>query len=146
MLAELKRIKEEDLPAIASQLAEAVAQGDLSENAEFSDSKERQTEARRRVAELEDRLRRVEIIDEKKKSTGAAARVSIGSHVFLTNLNRDEKLEVRIVGSVETDPEKNLISNISPLGSALLGRRAGEKITIEVPAGEVTYSIDKIGK
>lgn len=137
---ELETIKNVQMVKIAAKLKEAVAQGDLSENAEYAEAKEEQQMAIVRANELELQVRNAEVI---KKGGGAG--VTIGSKVKVKNLTRGKETEEYvIVGSVEANPLESKISNSSPLGSALLGKKKGDKITINVPAGEMVYEIVKI--
>lgn len=121
---------------IAEKIAAARDYGDLSENAEYDAAREEQGVVESRVTEIEDILMNHEII---KPKTGG--KVSVGSTVDLHN---GKKVTYTIVGSVEADPLEGKISNESPIGSALMGKRAGDKVVISTPKGETTYTIDTV--
>jgi len=141
----LKKIKEElgwrknqKRREIAARLAVAKEQGDLSENAEYTAAKEEQMFNEGRIQELETLLRSAEVID----SHPSDGTVAVGSKV--TVLINNQKQIFRIVGSFEADPVKGWISNDSPIGQALLGRKNGEVVEINTPRGGVKYKIIKI--
>jgi len=142
-LEELKK-KLEDLKTrarieVADRLKKAKELGDLSENSEYTEAKEQQEQLERKILELEQTVKNAVLIQKPTSSTGI---IQIGS-TFRAEKN-GASIEFTIVGSTEANPSKGLISNESPLGKAFLGRRAGEVIKIEVPAGEVTYKILKV--
>ncbi len=120
---------------IATAIKEAKEQGDLSENAEYSAAKERQTENEQRVAELEVMLKEAEVV-ERDDSDGS---VQIGSQVDVKV--RGKGMTFEIVGSNEADPAAKKISNESPIGKALIGANAGDKVQVATPAGNVSYEI-----
>lgn len=122
---------------IAAALKEAKEFGDLSENASWDDAKERQAFIEGRISEIENILKHSVAIE---KSTGD--KVSIGSTVHVELENGEQKFE--IVGSTEANPEEGKISNESPIGRALLGRKPGDEVDVEVPAGTMTYKIKKV--
>lgn len=124
---ELEKRKRELRQKIASSIKEAKEQGDLSENAEYSEAKRQQRENESRIMYLENAVRTSEII-EKKKSTG---QVEVGSEVFVKN--NGKKMTFNIVGSNEADPSQGKISNESPIGEAFLGAKKGEKIEVALP-------------
>ena len=124
---------------IADLIKQAKEYGDLSENSEYADAKDKQAFTEGRIAELEHILKNAELIDEKHTN---CACVSVGCTVNV-ELESGE-LEYRIVGSYEADPEKGWISNESPLGQALLGRKPGEEIEVVAPAGMIKYKVKKI--
>jgi len=123
---------------IAEKIAEARDYGDLSENAEYDAAREDQGLVESRIAEIEDILQNAEIIKPTHKST-----VGIGSKVALKN--GPKTTEYSIVGPVEANPVEGKISNESPLGVALMGKKEGEKATVTTPKGEITYTIAKLG-
>lgn len=127
---------------VKKQLAEARAQGDLSENADYDAARNRQAEVEGRIKEIENILANAVIIDEDKKTSN---RVTLGSTVTIKFVETDKEEQYKIVGTVESDPFNHMISNASPLGAALIGARVGD--TIEVKAKK-TYSIvvSKIGE
>ncbi len=131
----LKKIK---MPEVIERIARAKELGDLSENAEYQDAKDEQGFIAGRIAELENLINKSEIIEEGGKKTV----VSVGSKIKIRCLKKD--VEYTIVGSNEADPLKGLISNESPLGRAFLGRKAGEKVKVVVPRGEMDCEILEI--
>lgn len=131
----LKKIK---MPEVIERIARAKELGDLSENAEYQDAKDEQGFIAGRIAELENLINKSEIIEE----GGKKSVVSVGSTIKIRCLKKD--VEYTIVGSNEADPIKGLISNESPLGRAFLGRKAGEKVRVVVPKGEMDCEILEI--
>lgn len=113
--------------------------GDLSENSEYADAKDEQAFVEGRISEIEHILKNAKLIEEKVNSKST---VQVGDTV-LVSLHSGE-VEFKIVGSYEADPEQGLISNESPIGQALLGRKPGEAIEVNVPAGKILYTIKKI--
>ncbi len=139
---ELDELVNVQRPRLAQQLKEAIAQGDLSENADYIDAKEQQAFLEGRILYLERLLSTAKIIDE-TPNPDAPNIVQLGSEVTIQA--EDEEPETyRIVGVAEADPRNGKISNESPLGSALLGRRKGEKVSVVTPAGERVVKITKI--
>jgi len=122
---------------IAEKIANARDYGDLSENAEYDAAREEQAQLESRVAELEEILQNADII-KPAKSNGT---VQVGSTVELKN---GKVVKYQIVGPVEADPLEGKISNESPIGAALMGKKEGEKVTIETPKGSVSYTIISI--
>lgn len=124
---------------IAARIQEAKELGDLSENAEYQEAKNEQAFNEGRIEELEATLRNVKVIDDgRAKSNGT---VQVGSTVQADNGNHHT---LHIVGSNEADPLHGKISNESPLGQSLLGKKAGDQVTISTPKGQVTYTITKV--
>lgn len=141
--AELEELIMVKRPQLAERLREAIAQGDLSENADYSDAKEQQAFLEGRIQYLENLLRHATIIDEGDDKSKPPKRVEVGCEV--TIVPEDEPAETyRIVGAAEADPRSGKISNESPMGAALLGRRKGEKVEIETPGGVWTVKITDI--
>ena len=124
-------------PEIAARLKEAKDDGDLSENAMYDAARDEQSFVEGRIAEIEHILKHAKLIESK----GGAA-VSLGSTVHLSL--EDGEQHYTIVGSTEANPDKGMISDQSPLGRALLGRKPGEAVEISVPSGKMTYKIVKI--
>ncbi len=122
---------------IAERIAAARDYGDLSENAEYDAAREEQGIVESRVIEIESILMNCELI-KPKKSGGA---VHVGSKVELHN---GKKVTYTIVGPVEADPLEGKISNESPIGAALMGKKAGDKVVIETPKGKTTYTIEAV--
>ena len=132
---ELEERKTKTRQAIAEAIKEAKEQGDLSENAEYSEAKHRQNENETRIAELEAMLKDSDVAAKKK----SASVVDIGSRVTV-RLNGKE-IEFVIVGSNEVDPASGKISNESPLGKEFMGKGKGDKVEVAAPAGKVKYEI-----
>lgn len=122
---------------IAEKIANARDYGDLSENAEYDAAREEQSMLETRIAELEDILKNADIIKPTKSST-----IKIGSTVVLEN---GKKVTYKVVGPVEANPLEGKISNESPIGAALMGKKVGDKVTIMTPKGQVVYSIEAVG-
>ena len=128
---------------VAQKLKEAIAQGDLSENADYDAAKNEQAELEERIYKLENMIRKAKIIDD---SDLAGDQVTVGLTVKVLDIDEDEEEEFTIVGSTEADPFEGKISNESLVGAALLGKRAGDEIHVEVPDGVVSYKVLEITK
>ena len=134
-LEELKLVKRKE---ISEKIKAALAFGDISENAEYDEAKNEQANVETRIAKLEIMVKNAKIIKTTKKN----GVVNIGSKVKIKDLEFDEEMEYTIVGSAEADPFKGKISNVSPLGRALLGKKFGEIIEVASPAGDmIKYEI-----
>ncbi len=129
-------------PALAAQLKEAISQGDLSENADYSDAKEQQAFLEGRILYLENLLRSAIIIDETEEK-GAPAEVQVGVEVTI-QAEGEPPETYRIVGAAEADPRNGKISNESPMGAALLGHRKGDVVQVQTPSGQWEVTIKKI--
>lgn len=134
----LKTVRRKD---VAEKIKEARGQGDLSENAEYDAAKEEQAEIEARIVVLEKMLRNAEVIDEEELTKDV---ISIGSRVTLFDEEFDEKIDYTIVGSAEANPTMGKISNESPLGSVLLGHKAGDIVSVDAPDGLIKYEIINI--
>ena len=128
---------------VAEKLKEAIAQGDLSENADYDAAKNEQAELEERIYKLENMIRKAKIIDD---SELAGDQVTVGLTVKVLDINEDEEEEFTIVGSTEADPFEGKISNESLVGAALLGKKVGDEINVEVPDGVVSYKVLEITK
>lgn len=126
---------------IAQAIKEARAQGDLSENAEYQAAKDEQRLVEGRIEELEGILTNVEVVDESEDDSSV---IHIGSKVRIKDLEYNEELEYRIVGSNEANTDAGQISNESPLGHALLGASMGETVMVQAPMGELKYEVLEI--
>lgn len=135
--AELKDLKDNKRKEVASALKEAKEFGDLSENTDWDDAKARQVFIEGRISELENILKHAKVIEKADKDI-----VGVGSTVEV-QLEKD-KHTFQIVGSTEANPEQGKISDESPIGKALLGKKVGEHAEVEIPAGTITYKIQKI--
>ena len=134
-LDELKTIKRRE---IAEKIKQALAFGDISENSEYDQAKNEQAQLEERIAKLEMILRNAKLIDDEDITTDV---VSVGSKVMVKDLEYDEEMEYIIVGSAEADPYEGKISNESPVGSALLGKKQEEIVEVHVPDGIIKYQI-----
>ena len=133
-LDELKTVKRRE---IADRIKQALAFGDISENSEYDQAKNEQGQLEERIAKLEMILRNAKLIDDEDISTDM---VSIGSKVVVKDLEYDEDMEYTIVGS-EADPYEGKISNESPVGRALLGKKKEDVVEVHVPDGLIKYQI-----
>jgi transcription elongation factor GreA len=140
---ELEHLKTTKRKEVALRIKQAMAFGDLSENAEYDEAKKEQAFIEGRIATLENMLKHARIIDEDDITTD---KVSAGSTVKVLDIEFDEVMEFTIVGSAEADPAHNRISNESPVGSALIERKVGEELSINVPDGSIKLKILEIWK
>ena len=136
---ELQRLKSVDRPTVINAIAEARAQGDLSENAEYESAKERQSFIEGRIAEIESKLSAAQIID--PAELNAEGRVVFAATVALEDIERGEKVVYQIVGEDEADLKENKISIGSPLARALIGKTAGDVVSFRAPGGDREYEI-----
>ena len=136
---ELQRLKTKERPAVINAIAEARAQGDLSENAEYDAAKERQAFIEGRIADLEGKLSAAQIID--PAELDADGRVVFGSTVDLEDLESGEKVAYQIVGTDEADLKLSKVSVTSPIARALIGKHAGDVVVVVAPSGEREYEI-----
>jgi transcription elongation factor GreA len=136
---ELQRLKFVERPRITNAIAEARALGDLKENAEYHAAREQQSFAEGRISEIESKLANAEIIDVTK--VNAQGRVVFGATVRLLNVDTDEEVRYRIVGEDEANIKAGLVSINSPVARALIGKREGDAVSVQVPNGVVEYEI-----
>ena len=135
---ELDRLKRVDRHAITKAIAEARAHGDLSENAEYHAAREKQSFIEGRIKELEDKLGRAEVIDPSKLD---GDKIAFGASIKLSNTQTGEEVKYRIVGADEADLAAGTISISSPLARSLLGKEAGDEVSVRMPGGERTYEV-----
>lgn len=135
---ELEHLKTVKRKEVADRIKQAIEFGDISENSEYDDAKNEQAFIEGRILTLEKQLRNALIIDDSKLSTEV---VSLGSTVVLKDLELGDTLEYEIVGSMEADPIEKKISNVSPVGKAVLGQKIGSVVEVDVPAGVLHYEI-----
>ena len=135
-LNELKTVKR---PQVIEAIKDARAQGDLSENADYDAARNDQAELEARIKELEYQIEHAKIIEDAKEGE-----VGLGSIVKISYIEDDEEEEYKIVGSLEADPFDNKISNESPIGKALIGKRVGDTVSIESPNGAYSVKILEI--
>lgn len=138
---ELAQLEDELHIKLPKEIQKAREYGDLRENAEYKAALERQSVVSARIRQLRQRLSEVESIDISKIPTD---RVAYGSEVVLYDLDRDEKITYRLVTSEESDPEKGLISTVSPIGQALIGKEEGDEIQVKTPNGIRNFEICKL--
>ena len=139
---ELEYLKGVKRREVAERLQEAISYGDLSENSEYEDAKNEQAFVEGRVLELEDKIKHAKVIEE--KGGKKAVTVQLGSKVFIKQAGRQTVQEFTIVGSTEADPTKHRISNVSPVGAAVMDARVGDTIKVPAPIGVIEYEIMKI--
>jgi transcription elongation factor GreA len=136
--ADLKNLLDVQQPKLSRKLESARSYGDLAENAEYDAAKEEMDHLQRKIARLEDTLSRAQIFD----PTGIDPdEITLLSTVELLDLRRNKKITYTLVSGEEADVDQNRISVASPVGKSLIGKRAGEKVTIEVPAGILQYKV-----
>lgn len=140
---ELNYLKTEKRTEIAERIKTARGFGDLSENSEYDEAKSAQSENEQRIIELESKLRNAQVIDSKEIDTKT---VQIGNLVKLHDIEFDEDVEYTIVGSTEVNLTENKISNESPIGKALLGKKKGEIVDVDAPQGIIQFKILAIKK
>jgi len=138
---ELENLKNVKRKEVMDRLKEAISYGDLSENSEYEEAKNEQAFVEGRIIELEEKIKKAQIISE-KKGTSKADTVQIGSTVTIQNLTDDDNSETyTIVGSTEADPMNNRISNESPIGMAIIGKQKGTVVKVKAPAGVLEYKL-----
>jgi transcription elongation factor GreA len=135
---ELKQLKSVERPSIIKAIAAAREHGDLSENAEYTSARERQSFIEGRIAELEDIISRADVIDLSKLSGKV---VKFGATVQLADEDTDEKMKYQIVGPYEADLAKRRISVTSPIGRALIGKTVGDRVEVQTPRGARSYEV-----
>jgi transcription elongation factor GreA len=135
---ELKKRQQVERPRIIQQIAEARAHGDLSENAEYHAAKEAQSMNEGRIAELEDKLSRAEVIDVAKLS---GSTVKFGATVTVLDEDTEQEKRYQIVGESEADVKSGRVSVSSPIARALIGKKAGDTIEVKTPGGGKSYEI-----
>jgi transcription elongation factor GreA len=117
---------------VAERIKEAREFGDIAENSEYDDAKNEQAMLERQIAELEDKLRGAQVIDEKSVTNEA---VAVGTTVHVKDQKTDKSVKYKIVGSAEANPSENKLSNESPVGKALIGKKRGALVSVPVPRG-----------
>ncbi|WP_374309804.1 transcription elongation factor GreA [Methylocella sp.] len=139
--SELKRLQQIERPRIIQAIAEARSHGDLSENAEYHSAKEAQSLNEGRIAELEDKLSRAEVIDVSKLS---GSTVMFGATVTLVDEDTEEEKTYQIVGEAEADVKSGRVSITSPTARALIGKKVGDSVEVNTPGGGKSYEILKV--
>ena len=140
---ELEYLRGERRREVAERMKQAKSHGDLSENSEYDEARLEHAQVEARIIEYENKLKNAHIIHEDEVST---EEVSIGSKVRLLDIEFNDEAEFRIVGSTESNPAENKISNESPVGSALIGHKEGETIDVQTPNGLLKFKIITITK
>lgn len=140
---ELLSLKMGDRPKIISEIKRARELGDLSENAEYHAAKEAQVHIERKIADIEDKLSRVRMVDTTNIPTDKAY---LFAKVTVEDISDGEEIIYTLAPPDETDVDNDVISIKSPIGAALLGKAVGEKVKIQVPSGSITYKITKISR
>ena len=137
---EQKKLKYKDRPDVIKAIAEAREHGDLSENAEYHAAKELQSFIERRITELEDKIRRSDVIDVSNIKNN---KIVFGATIELFDKKSEKELTYQIVGIDEANVEKGLISINSPVARALMGKKIGDSVNVKTPGGEMSYKILK---
>jgi transcription elongation factor GreA len=138
---ELRRLKSVDRPQNVKDIEEARAHGDLSENAEYHAAKERQSHIVGRIQQVEDWIGRAEVIDVSRLS---GDKVVFGATVTLADVETDKKVTYRIVGELEADIKRGLISVTSPIARGVIGREIGDSVKVQAPGGAREYEIAEV--
>ena len=140
---ELENLKVVKCKEVAGKIKEAREQGDLSENAEYDAAKDEQRDIEARIDELEKILKNVEVVVEEEVDL---EKINVGCTVLVHDNEFDEEIEFKIVGSTEANSLQGKISNESPVGHALMGKKVGDVVEVETPAGAITYKVLKINR
>ena len=140
---ELEQLKTVRRPEVSEKIKIARGFGDLSENAEYDEAKKEQAEVEERIMTLEQMLKYARVLDESEIEKGV---VGLGSKVKLWDEEFEEEIEYSIVSTTEADPANNKLSQESPVGKALLGKKKGDKLTAATPGGDITFKILKISR
>ena len=136
--SELHNLKVVKRKEVAQKIKEAREQGDLSENAEYDAAKDEQRDIEARIDEIEKILKNAEVVVEEEVDLD---KISVGCRVKILDMEYDEELDYKLVGSTEANSLKGKISNESPVGKALLGAKVGEVVTVETQAGDLNYKV-----
>ena len=138
---ELAKLKTVDRIEVAKMIGEAKSYGDLSENSEYDAAKTKEAQLEIKILELEDRIKRAKIISKEDLNTSI---VNVGSKVTLYDEEFDEDVTYTLLGATDSDPLNGIISNCSPLGKAILGKKVGTEVEVNTPSGKMKYKIKKI--
>ena len=142
LLEQLKEFKTVDRPRISAAIAVARAHGDLSENAEYHAAREEQSFLEGRIGMIERALADAQIID--VKNLNAKNKVVFGATVDLVNVENDQEVTYQIVGEIEADIERSLVSVTSPIARALIGKEVDDTVEVNAPSGTIEYEILKV--
>ncbi|MBU0974813.1 transcription elongation factor GreA [Patescibacteria group bacterium] len=137
---ELTELVEHKLPATIVRVTKAREHGDLSENAEYHSARDDQQLLQSRIDELQDIVSKAKVI----KQTRSNSKVGIGSVVIVSKVGTKKEITLKIVGEFEANPKEGKVSNASPMGNSLMGKKKGDNIVVKAPAGNIEYEIKKI--
>ncbi|MDD4688582.1 MAG: transcription elongation factor GreA [Eubacteriales bacterium] len=140
---ELEHLKTVGRNEVAEKIKEARGFGDLSENSEYDEAKNEQAQMEVRIAQIEAMLKNVKLIDEEEIDT---EKVSVGCKIKVKDITYKETVEYSIVGSTEANPFKGKLSDESPVGASFIGKKVGDKVSVETPSGVCEYKILSIEK
>jgi transcription elongation factor GreA len=143
LIEELNYLETKRRKEVAQRIKESIEFGDLSENSEYDDAKNEQAFVEGRIIQINDMLSMAKVIEDNGHKS---SKIAIGSRVVLLDVESGDEEEYQIVGSFEADPTNHKISNESPVGRAIMGRRAGETVQVRVPEGFLEYKIVEIKK
>lgn len=138
---ELEYLKTKKRKEVSEKIKGALGFGDLSENSEYDEAKNEQAQVEARIVSVENMLKNAIVIDESERDT---SKVELGATVTIHDIEFDEDITYKIVGSTEADPDEGRLSDESPLGKSLMGKAEGEMIDVDAPAGVIQYKILKI--
>jgi len=138
---ELEYLKNKKRKEVSEKIKVALGFGDLSENSEYDEAKNEQAQVEARIVSVENMLKNAIVIDESERDT---SKVELGATVTIHDIEFDEDITYKIVGSTEADPDEGRLSDESPLGKSLMGKAEGEMIDVDAPAGVIQYKILKI--
>lgn len=138
---ELEYLKTKKRKEVSEKIKVAIGFGDLSENSEYDEAKNEQAQVEARIVSVENMLKNAVVIDENERDT---SKVELGATVKLLDIEFDEEIEYKIVGSTEADPDAGRLSDESPLGKALMGKGEGVMVDVDAPAGIIQYKILQI--
>ena len=138
---ELEYLKTKKRKEVSEKIKVALGFGDLSENSEYDEAKNEQAQVEARIVSVENMLKNAIVIDESERDT---SKVELGATVTIHDIEFDEDITYKIVGSTEADPDEGRLSDESPLGKSLMGKSEGEMIDVDAPAGVIQYKILKI--
>lgn len=138
---ELEYLKTKKRKEVSEKIKVALGFGDLSENSEYDEAKNEQAQVEARIVSVENMLKNAIVIDESERDT---SKVELGATVTIHDIEFDEDITYKIVGSTEADPDEGRLSDESPLGKSLMGKAEGEMIDVDAPDGVIQYKILKI--
>ena len=138
---ELEYLKTKKRKEVSEKIKVALGFGNLSENSEYDEAKNEQAQVEARIVSVENMLKNAIVIDESERDT---SKVELGATVTIHDIEFDEDITYKIVGSTEADPDEGRLSDESPLGKSLMGKAEGEMIDVDAPAGVIQYKILKI--